>query len=204
MIGFGKKIGMTRIFVNNRTVAVTAVYFPQQVVLQKKTIEKDGYNSVQIAAFKKQKGLKPRLEHIKKYSSIENDFHCLEEFQGFDLEESKKTIEITEFKDKDCVKVTGTSIGKGFTGVVKRWDFAGQPSSHGHDHKRAPGSIGTRWPQRVLKGKKMAGRSGGGKVTISSLTIVGIDTENNLLFIKGSIPGSNTSYLKISKNLDKK
>lgn len=204
MIGFGKKIGMTRVFLDNRSVAVTVVYFPEQTVLQKKTIDKDGYNSVQVAAFKKQKGLKPRLEHIKKYSGLENDFHCLEEFKGFDLDESAKNIKIDEFKVKDSIKISGTSIGKGFTGVVKRWDFAGQPSSHGHDHKRAVGSIGTRWPQRVLKGKKMAGRSGGEKVTVGSLTIVGIDIENNLIFIKGSIPGSNTSYLKISKNLDKK
>jgi large subunit ribosomal protein L3 len=200
MIGFGKKIGMTRIYLNNRAVAVTAVYFPEQFVVQKKTKDKDGYNAIQIGAFKKKGSLKPRLKHIQKHSEIENDFHCLEEFREINLEESSKIIQITDFKDKDSVKVTGVSIGKGFTGAIKRHGFHGQPSSHGHDHKRAVGSIGTRWPQRVLKGKKMAGRSGGQKVTLNKLIIVGVDADSNLLFIKGSVPGPNTSYLKISKN----
>jgi large subunit ribosomal protein L3 len=108
------------------------------------------------------------------------------------------TVEL--FGPGESVKVTGTSKGKGFQGVVKRWGFAGRPASHGHPGSRAPGSMGPGTdPSRVIKGKKLPGRMGGKRVTIRNLTIVRVDSERNLLFIKGGVPGSRNSYLLIQK-----
>jgi large subunit ribosomal protein L3 len=197
MLGFGKKIGMTRLFINGQSIPVTAIHFGEQFVLQRKTIDKDGYNAVQVAAYPQKNGTKARLAHINKYNSdLTTDFHCMEEFDS-NLENNPA---LSDFAIDDQVDVTGTSKGKGFAGVVKRHGFRGQPKSHGHDHNRAPGSIGCRWPQRVPAGKKMAGRMGGETRTIKKAKIVAIDTESNLIFVKGSIPGPNSNFLRLEKN----
>ncbi len=198
MLGFAKKIGMTRLFVNGQSIPVTAINYGQHVILQSKTVDKDGYNAIQVAAFPQKNPTKPLLGHIKKYKEdATTGYHCLEEFDGYtELE----TPNLEQFIIGDRIDITGTTKGKGFTGVMKRHGFHGQPASHGHDHKRAPGSIGSRWPQRVPAGKKMAGRSGGETCTIKKAEILAIDSENSLIFVRGSIPGANSNYLKIEKN----
>jgi len=108
-------------------------------------------------------------------------------------------INVAVFKEGDLVNVSGISKGKGFAGVVKRWHFKGQFKTHGTKEKwRSPGSIGQRWPQRVIKGKKMAGRMGGGRKTVENLKIVKIDPENNILAVKGAVPGRKGLLLEIS------
>jgi len=198
-LGFAKKVGMTRIFLEGKSTPVTVLQFEKNYILQLKTLEKDGYKSVQVAGVKKKNSTKPELGHVKKYLSQELSFQKLAEFRNINLPEDKKYFDINDFSDTDLLDITGVSIGKGFTGVVKRWGFHGQPASHGHDHERAPGSIGSRWPQRVPAGKKMAGHMGNKQVTLKKAKVVAIDKENSLIFVKGSIPGSNTSYLKIQK-----
>ena len=197
MLGFAKKIGMTRLFVNGQSVPVTVVQFGDQVVLQKKTVATDGYDAVQIGAYPQYNASNALMGHIVKHSpEATTSFKCLEEFDGYtDLE----TPSITDFKEDDLIDITGTTKGKGFAGVVKRHGFKGQPKSHGHDHNRAPGSIGARWPQRVPAGKKMAGHMGNEQRTIKKAKIMAVDADNKLIFVRGSIPGANSNFLKIEK-----
>jgi large subunit ribosomal protein L3 len=201
MIGFAKKIGMTRLFEDNKNVPVTVLLLEDNRIVQRKSSERDGYKSIQIGAFTKKtkKSAKARIGHVKKHLEREVDFYCLGEFRGCEIPEEKKVIKIDDFEEGSSYNISGITIGRGFTGVVKRYGFAGQPSSHGHDHKRAPGSIGGRWPQRVLPGKKMAGRHGGSKVTVRNVKIVAVDKENGLLFVKGSVPGANNNYIRLEK-----
>jgi large subunit ribosomal protein L3 len=199
MIGYAQKIGMTRLFVDGRATPVTALHMPKNYVLQTKTSDKDGYRAVQVGAFNKKSQAKPLVGHVKKHASEERCFQCLGEFK-IELPEDKKFIELTDFAQDDLLSVSAKSVGKGFTGVVKRYGFRGQPKSHGHDHVRAPGSIGCRTePGKVHKGQKMAGHQGAKQVTISGLKIVAIDPEKELLFVGGSVPGANKSFLKIRK-----
>ncbi len=197
MFGFAKKVGMTRLFVENKTVPVTVLEFDTNNVVTKKTQEKDGYIAVQIGAFTRRRTSKPVKGHLTK-NEITGDPMIIGEFK-IDLPEETKEISIADFSKDDVLKITGTTKGRGFTGAVKRWGFAGQPASHGHDHERAVGSIGARWPQRVLKGKKMAGRSGNSANTVKGMVIIDIDPENKLIFVKGSVPGANHGILKIEK-----
>jgi large subunit ribosomal protein L3 len=201
MIGFAKKIGMTRLFVDGKHVAVTAIQFSPSVVIQKKTKQIDGYSSVQIGAFKKSKSKSDSASkgHTKKHTGVESTFIYVEEFKDIELDDSKKEFSVKDFSENDELDITGLTIGRGFAGVVKRHGFAGQPASHGHDHVRAPGSIGSRWPQRVGKGKKMAGHMGNVRKTLKSVKIIAIDTDNSLIFVNGSVQGANTSILKIKK-----
>jgi len=201
--GFAKKIGMTRLFVDNKSVPVTAIQFETNVILQKKENLKNKTFSIQIGAVKKKGVSQAGLGHAKKYAEVDHGFRFISEFE-FDNElEDKKSFEIADFAGEDLLKITGVTIGKGFAGVVKRWHFAGQPASHGHDHVRAAGSIGSRWPQRVTKGKKMPGHLGAINQTLRKVKIVAIDVEKSLIFVKGSIPGANSSYLKINKEVIK-
>lgn len=197
MFGFAKKIGMTRLFIENRSVPVTVLEFTPNTVIRKKSEEKDGYQAVQVAALKKRRVNKPLKGYLVK-NGITFDPLTIGEFK-VEIAEDIKTTSIQDFNVNDVIQATGITKGRGFTGAIKRWGFHGQPASHGHDHKRAVGSIGSRWPQRVLKGKKMAGKSGNSTNTIKGLTVVAVDTENNLLFVRGSVPGANNGVIKIEK-----
>jgi large subunit ribosomal protein L3 len=198
--GIFKKIGMTRIFVNSKAVSCTVIELQDTFVLQRKTIEKDGYKAVQIGAVKQKKASKAELNHVKKYQpELENNLRIVVEYD-LDLPEEKQEITIEDFQIGQKLDLTGKTIGRGYTGAVKRWGFAGQPASHGHDHLKAVGSMGGRWPQRVVKGKKMAGHHGNQDLTIKNVEILAVDNEQKLLFVNGSLPGANSSYLKgISK-----
>lgn len=200
----GKKIGMMRIFdEGGAAVSVTVVEAGPCPVLQIKSAETDGYAAVQLGfgAQKDKRATKAEKGHAAK-AGVAVAPRLVREFgvSEKDQYEIGQAITVELFEPGDSVKVTGTSKGRGFQGVVKRWGFAGRPATHGHPMSRTPGSIGPGTdPSRVLKGKKLPGRMGGVRKTIGNLKVVRVDLERNLLFIKGGVPGSRNSYLMIQK-----
>ncbi|AZR74718.1 50S ribosomal protein L3 [Anoxybacter fermentans] len=187
----GRKIGMTQIFTEEgEVIPVTVVEAGPCVVVQKKTKEVDGYDAYQIGfgEIKPKHVNKPLKGHFEK-AGVEPKKYLRE--VKFDQEYNVgDVIKVDIFKEGEKVDVIGTSKGKGFAGTIKRWNFHRGPMSHGSKFHRAPGSLGaSTFPARVFKGKKMAGRMGGKRVTIQNLEIVRVDPERNLLLIKGSIPG---------------
>jgi len=200
----GKKVGMTSIFdTNGKQTAVTIIEAGPCVVTQKKTVETDGYNALQIAfGDKKEKHtLLPAKNHFAKANTSAKKY--IKEIR--DTESDKNvgdniTVEI--FTEGDKVSVVGTTKGKGFQGVVRRHGFHGVGGqSHGqHDRSRAPGSIGgSSYPSRVFKGMRMAGRMGQDKVQVKGLSVVKIFPEKNYILISGSVPGHNGSIVLIQK-----
>ncbi len=202
-----KKLKMTRIFdENGKIIPVTVLEAEPCFVVQIKTKEKDGYNAIQIGCGKRKlKNIsKPVIGHIKKAlgEDIKEGFAYLKEFRIPEGEEINlkvgDRVDVNVFEKGDKVKVTARSKGKGFQGVVKRWHFAGGPKSHGQkDRLRAPGSIGATTPARVIKGKKMPGHAGYKQMTIKGLKIEKIDAENNLIAVKGAIPGPRGNLVRI-------
>ncbi|MBN2001123.1 50S ribosomal protein L3 [candidate division KSB1 bacterium] len=201
----GKKLGITRLFDDNgNSYVATVVQAGPCYVTQVKTVEKDGYEAVQFGFEEKKEKhtTKPVLGHLAKNNL--KPFKILKELRDFQSEEVLKPGDVIKadiFRPGDKVKVTGISKGKGFAGVVKRHNFSGGPKSHGQsDRLRAPGSLGqSSYPSRVYKGLRMAGRMGGKNVTISGLKIMKVDSENNLVIIKGSVPGANKGFVIIRK-----
>ena len=201
----GKNIGMTSLFLKDgRNVPCTILKMNPCFVVQIKTIENDGYFSVQLGVDEKKikKTNKPLLGHFKKAKLSPKK--KLLEFKEHSLSKLflGDKIDVTFFKVGELVNVIGISKGKGFQGVVKRHNFSGVgESSHGqHNRLRSPGSIGAGSdPSRVFKGKKMAGKMGKKSVTVKNLRILKIDTHENLIVIKGSVPGNKNSYLMINK-----
>ena len=200
----GKKIGMTRVF-NEEGVAVpvTVVEAGPCPVIQVKTPETDGYEAIQLGfgSRKAKRAKKARLGHVAK-AGLDTAPAILREFapdDGKDYELGQSlTVEI--FETGESVKVTGTSKGRGFQGVMKRYGFAGRPASHGHPGSRTPGSMGPGTdPSRVIKGKKLPGQMGNVRKTIRNIEVIKVDPERNLLFLKGGVPGSRNSYLLITK-----
>ncbi len=197
----GRKLGMSEMFIDDKIVPITLIEAGPVFITQIKTKEKDGYFAVQTGFLKqKEKRLsKAVLNHLGKLGG----FKYLREFKVKKEEEFKKgdEINLSIFGEGDKVKLSGISKAKGFQGVVKRHGFHGGPKSHGQKHTlRAPGSIGATGPQRVMKGIKMAGRMGGKRITLKRGKIVFIDKEENLLAIKGSIPGRKGTIIEISSN----
>lgn len=199
----GEKIGMSQIFdKDGNTIPVTVIEVGPCLVTQIKTKGKDGYRAVQIGFGSKKKITKPLQGHIKKItnqSGLKN-FRWLKEFKienGADIK-GGDAVNVAAFSEGDLVEVSGISKGKGFQGVVKRHHFRGFPASHGTKHGlRTSGSIGGGFPERVIKGLRMAGRMGGGRITVKNLEIVKVDAENNLLAIKGAVPGAKGTLLEI-------
>ena len=204
----GTKLDSTRKFTKDgKRIPVTSVKAGPCYVVQIRTKDKDGYSAVQLGWGEKKldKANKPIQGQIKK-AGLKTAFLRLSEIRLDEKEAGKiqvgDQIKVASvFKPGDVVKVTGWSKGKGFTGVVKRWGFKGGPRTHGQSNReRSPGSIGQgTTPGRVHKGKKMPGRAGGAKVTVSGLTVVSIDETNHLLLIKGLVPGSRNGFLIIRK-----
>lgn len=191
---------MTRIFVDGKNVPVTVLQFQDSSLICVRDIDNKNYQKVQIGSLNKTKITKPLLGHIKKNLKEEIKFRKIIEFKlSKNINTNELDISFDSLKVGDFLKLTGYSKGKGFTGVIKRHGFGGQPASRGHDHIRAPGSIGSRWPQRTFAGKKMAGRTGNEKITINKAKILDIDNENKLIFVSTSVPGSNNNYLQFSK-----
>jgi len=200
----GKKIGMTRIFDDQgAAVSVTVVEAGPCPVLQLKSAETDGYTAVQLGfgAQKDKRANKAEKGHAAK-AGVEVTPRLVREFELSEGDEYElgQAVTVEVFEVGDSVKVIGTTKGKGFQGVVKRYGFAGRPASHGHPKSRIPGSIGPGTdPSRVIKGKKLPGRMGGVRATLPNAKVVRVDLERNLLFIKGGVPGSRNSYLLIQK-----
>ncbi len=200
----GKKMGMTRIFDDNGiAVSVTVVEAGPCAILQIKNQDNDGYEAVQLGFESKKESRVSKAEkgHANK-AGVKGAPRIIREFPVDDDFEYElgQALTVGIFEPGDSVKVTGKTKGKGFQGVVKRYGFAGRPASHGHPMSRNPGSMGPGTdPSRVIKGKKLPGRMGGKRTSISNLKVVQIDEERNLLFIKGGVPGSLNSYLMIQK-----
>jgi len=200
----GKKIGMTRIFTEEGVaVPVTVVEAGPCPVVQVKTEETDGYRAIQLGfgAQKEKRATKPELGHARK-ANVEAAPAILREFAPDEGEEYElgQALTVELFDAGDEVKVTGTSKGRGFQGVMKRYGFAGRPASHGHHGGRTPGSMGPGTdPSRVIKGKKLPGQMGGVRKTIRNIEVVKVDSERNLIFLKGGVPGSRNSYVLITK-----
>ncbi|HOK35118.1 MAG TPA: 50S ribosomal protein L3 [Candidatus Pacearchaeota archaeon] len=211
----GKKIGMSQIFdEKGKVIPLTWIEAGPCVVLQVKNKEKDGYEAVQIGFEKKTKKIKKsekgkEYKYIKEFPitesgeaghGVKKDEASLNSNFQFSIKIGDK-INVDIFEEGDKVKVSGISKAKGFQGPVKRWGFAGAPKTHGTKHMlRKPGSIGATDPERVFKGKKMAGRMGGKRVTIQNLEIVKVDKEKNLLGIKGAIPGKKGTIVQLIAN----
>lgn len=195
---------MTQIFDSEgRAVPVTLVQAGPCFVTQVKSKDgKDGYSAVQIAFGEIKHINKPQAGHLKKVKSQNSNVKTLKYLREFRVEKPElelgAEIKADIFKEGDAIKVIGISKGKGFQGVVKRHGFKGGPASHGQkDRLRAPGSIGATFPERVLKGKRMAGRMGGEQVTVEGLKIAKVDAENNIIAIRGAIPGNKGSLIEI-------
>ena len=205
MLGIiGKKIGMSQVFEQNgNLLPVTVIEAGPCQIVQVKTPEKDGYSAVQMGFDKKpeKRVSKPLLGHFKAANA--EPYRFLSEIRDFEGENRKpgEMVTVDIFKVGDTVKVTGISKGKGFQGVVKRYNFRGGPKTHGQsDRYRSPGSIGaSAYPSRVIKGMRMAGRMGNDQVTVRGLSIVKIDAENNLLYVKGAVPGAKNSIVTIRR-----
>lgn len=203
----GKKIGMTQIFEDGKMIPVTVIEAGPNFVVQKKTSEKDGYNAIQVGFEEKREknttkplmgifnkaGVKP-LRFVKEFK--------VDSVEGYELGQE---IKVDTFEGVEFLDVTGMSKGKGTTGVMKRHNFAGNRATHGVSRNhRLGGSIGmSATPSEVLKGKKMAGRHGNSKVTVQNIRLVKVDVENNLLLVKGAVPGAKNGLLTIKAALKK-
>ncbi len=189
----GKKLEMTQIFnKQGQAVPVTLIETGSCKIVQIKTKDKDGYEAIQVG-FER---LKPTK--IKK-TQKQKPFKQLCEFKG-DISKYKvgDEIDVSIFEEGDKVKISGISKGKGFQGAVKRWGFHGRNATHGVKHEqRTLGSVGSAYPQRVIKGKKMPGRMGVERITVKNLEVVKIDKENNMFAVRGAIPGRRGTLLEI-------
>ncbi|MEY2719335.1 MAG: 50S ribosomal protein L3 [Ignavibacteria bacterium] len=200
----GRKLGMTSIFTEDGTfVPCTVIEAGPCPVVQIKTKERDGYNSVQIGyePIAERKVNRPRAGHFAKHD-VEATRHLKEFRQLVDKVKSGDIVTVESFAEGDKIKISATSKGKGFQGVVRRHHFGGVGmATHGQsDRPRAPGSIGSSsYPSRVFKGMRMAGRMGGTRISIRNLTILRVMPEQNLILVKGSIPGAMNSVVEIVK-----
>jgi large subunit ribosomal protein L3 len=198
----GKKIGMTQVFrADGQVVPVTVLKTGPCVVTQRKTPATDGYDAIQLGFVEgKRKVNKPIAGHLKK-ANVENvRFQREFRLNGEGDYKAGDRILADEFKPNDKVDVIGVSKGRGFAGFVKRHNFRGGDASHGSMHHRAPGSIGaSSFPSRVFPGMRSAGHMGNAQVTVRNLEVVEVDTEDNVLLVKGAVPGPNGSYVLVRR-----
>ena len=201
----GKKVGMTQLLQDDGTVIpVTVIQAGPCVVVQKKTKIKDGYDAVQLGFVefvKPRRVNKAMTGHFKKTDVAPARFVREMDIRGEDIPNAGDKVMIDIFHAQELVHVVGTSKGHGWAGVVKRHRFRGGRASHGSMFHRAPGSIGaSAYPSRVIKGMRMAGHMGAERVTVQNLRVVRIDQENNLLFVRGAVPGPNGGYVMVEKS----
>ena len=200
----GKKIGMTQVFAKNgKLIPVTVVSVEPNVVMQVKTKETDGYEAIQLGfVSKKEKhSTKAETDHAKKANTAPKRF--LKEIKGVEVSnyELGQEIKCDIFEAGEIVDVTGTSKGKGFQGVIKRHNQTRGPMGHGSQYHRGVGSMGTLRPMRVFKGKKLPGHMGHETVTIQNLEIIAVDLEENVILVKGNIPGPKNSFVIIKSSI---
>lgn len=210
----GKKIGMTQVFrADGQVVPVTVVKAGPCVVVQRKTPATDGYDAVQLGLIEPRKYTSNKAEaghvgkeHVfkaEKGSHIRSNVHFMKEVRlnegAGDLKKGDRVL-VDQFKPNEKIDVIGMSKGRGFASLVKRHNFRGGPASHGSMFNRAPGSIGaSSFPSRVFPGMRMAGRMGNEQVTVRNLEIVQIDSDENVILVKGAIPGPNGGYVMIRR-----
>jgi large subunit ribosomal protein L3 len=202
----GKKLGMTQIFSEDgAAVPVTVIEVAPSVVIQKKTVAKDGYEAVQLGydRVKQNRLTKPLQGHFR--AADRGFFRVLREFRSFPEPcEVGQELKVDLFSAGDKVDIVGTTKGKGFAGVIKRHGFGGGRATHGSMFHRAPGSIGASAdPSRVFKGTRLPGRLGGDRKTVQNLVVVAVRPDRNLLLVKGPVPGSRQSYVLIQKSKKK-
>jgi len=201
----GKKLGMTRLFdETGHNTVVTIIEAGPCYVTEIRSKDKHGYNAIQLGFGEKREKViaKPQLGHYKKAGV--KALRVMKEFRASESDASLKLgaeVKVDIFAEGESVRVTGVSKGKGFAGVVRRHNFSGGPRTHGQsDRHRAPGSVGSSsYPSRVYKGTRMAGRLGGNHVTMKSVKVVKVDSERNLLMVRGSVPGSVKGIVFIKK-----
>ena len=200
----GKKIGMTQIFNSEgRAVPVTVIEAGPCVVVQKKSAATDGYDAVQLGFAAKKEGLtnKPMKGHFNKAGVKPLRFlHEIRVDSGENYDLGQE-IKADVFSEGEFVDVSGTSKGKGFAGVIKRWNFNRAAMTHGSMYHRRSGSLGATDPARVFKGRKLPGRLGGVKTTVQGLQVAKVDPERNLLLVRGAIPGANGSFVVVKKTV---
>ena len=199
----GIQRGMTQVFgTSGKLVPVTVIEIEPNIVSQIKTKANDGYDAIQLATVEKKatRANKPETGHLKKANTTPKRF--LKELRGVDVSNYSLGQEIKAdiFTKGEVVDVTGTSKGKGTQGVIKRWNQSRGPMGHGSQYHRGVGSLGTMLPMRVLPGKKMPGRMGGEQVTVQNLEIIKIDLENNVILVKGNVPGPKNSLVFIKSS----
>ncbi|MBE4906607.1 50S ribosomal protein L3 [Bacillus luteolus] len=203
----GRKIGMTQVFVENgELVPVTVIEATPNVVLQTKSVESDGYEAIQLGFEDKREKLsnKPAKGHVAKANTAPKRF--LREIRGIEVAgyEVGQEVNVNIFAEGDMVDVTGISKGKGFQGSIKRHGQSRGPMSHGSRYHRRPGSMGPVAPNRVFKNKLLPGRMGGERVTVQNLQIVKVDTERNLLLVKGNVPGPRKALITVKSAVKSK
>lgn len=201
----GKKVGMTQIFTDNgELIPVTVIEATPNVVLQTKTVDTDGYEAVQVGFDDKREVLsnKPAKGHLAKANTAPKRF--IREFKGIEGLEVGSEIKVDTFEAGDVVDVTGTSKGKGFQGPIKRWGQSRGPMAHGSRYHRRPGSMGPVAANKVPKGKRLAGRMGNKKVTVQNLVIAQVLPEQNVILVKGNVPGSKKSLIVIKSAIKSK
>ena len=196
----GKKVGMTQVFTKEgKLIPVTVIEVEPNVVTQIKTVEKDGYDAIQLGTDTKREKVSTKAEigHAKKANTTPK--RCLKEIRGVNVNDYTlgQTIGVDLFEAGEIVDVTGTSKGKGFQGVIKRHNQSRGPMGHGSQYHRGVGSLGTMLPMHVLKGKKMPGHMGNVQRTVQNLEIIQVDTENNVILVKGNVPGPKKSFVMI-------
>lgn len=196
----GKKVGMTQVFAEDgQLVPVTVIQAGPCLVVQKKTAETDGYDAVQLGLVEKMSNrrmIRPMKGHFEKANVPPTRTIVEFDYEGEANVGDRVLVDI--FRPGDSIDVVGRSKGKGFQGVVKRHGFAGGRATHGSMFHRAPGSIGaSAFPSRVMKGMRMGGRMGGDQVTVKNLRVAKIDPENNLIYIRGAVPGGKNAVVVI-------
>lgn len=200
----GRKLGMTQIFSDaGAAVPVTVIEAGPCPVTQIRSVDGNGQSALQLGwdARRSQRATRPELGHAQK-AGLDYAPRTLREFRvdSVDGYELGQELTVEQFQQGDRIKVTGTTKGRGFQGVVKRHGFRGRPASHGHPKKRNPGSIGPGTnPSRVIKGKKMPGQMGASQQTVRNLRVERVDAERNLIYIRGAVPGSRNSVVFIRK-----
>ena len=200
----GRKKGMTEVFTTDgKLIPVTVIEVTDNVVSQVKTKETDGYDAIQLATVEKKESRsnKPSTGHLKKANTTPKRF--LKDIRGAEVKNYAfgEVLKADVFSAGEMVDVTGTSKGKGFQGVIKRYNQSRGPMSHGSQYHRGVGSMGTMLPMRVLPGKKLPGHMGHEQVTIQNLEVIKVDLENNVILIKGSVPGPKNSLVLVKASV---
>lgn len=200
----GKKLGMTQVFTpEGNVVPVTVIEAGPNVVLQKKNVETDGYEAVQLGFSdkKEKRSNKPEIGHAKKAGATPKRY--VREIRGINLGEYEVGQEVKAdlFTEGEFVDVTGISKGKGFAGVIKRWGQSTGPMSHGSRYHRGPGSMGSIQANRVPKGKRLPGHMGNETITIQKLEVIRVDAERNVILVKGSVPGPKNGFVKVKQTV---